>query len=151
MQLSSLSVRLYSTLKKKKVLYIYIPLTVFWIILFILTTIPADIVPQFFNAQDKLEHFSAYFLLSILLCLTLHFQSKNAQLSNHAVLFTFILVLTYGIIDELHQSFIPGRTADITDWLADSFGASFGIWLCSRFIKSYFSKVTGKVMHDQLD
>ena len=29
----------------------------------------------------------------------------------------------YGAIDELHQSFIPGRDAAVGDWVADSLGA----------------------------
>jgi VanZ family protein len=29
----------------------------------------------------------------------------------------------YGASDEFHQRFVPGRTADVLDWLADSLGA----------------------------
>jgi VanZ family protein len=32
--------------------------------------------------------------------------------------------IVYGISDELHQSFVPGRTADLQDLLADAFGAA---------------------------
>ncbi len=145
MQSSSLSVRLYNTLKKKKVLFLYVPLVVVWIILFVLTTVPSYVVPQYFDAQDKLEHLSAYFILSIFLCLTLHFQKKSIKLSNYAVLFTFIFALAYGAIDELHQQLVPGRFADITDWMADSIGAIFGVWICSRFINSQYSHNTEKV------
>jgi len=109
---------------------------VYWIILFILTSIPVDQVPKFFGTQDKIEHFAAYFLLSILLCLTLHFQRKNLQLSSRALLITFLIVIFYGVIDELHQLFVPGRSGDILDWLADSIGGGLGIWFCYKFINS---------------
>lgn len=36
-----------------------------------------------------------------------------------AILFSFI----YGISDELHQSFVPGRTPSVGDLLADTVGA----------------------------
>ena len=148
MQSNSLLVRLYVRLREKKVFFIYIPLAVYWIVLFILTTIPTDAIPQFFNTQDKLEHFTGYFVLSVLLCLTLHFQKKNIQLSKYSVLIAFLLIISYGAVDELHQLFIPGRTADITDWLADSIGAGFGILLCSRFIKTYLLKKGEKLLPD---
>ena len=136
MQSSSLSIRLYNILREKRVFLLYIPLLVYWIILFILTSIPVDQVPKFFGTQDKIEHFAAYFLLSILLCLTLHFQRKNLQLSSRALLITFLIVIFYGVIDELHQLFVPGRSGDILDWLADSIGGGLGIWFCYKFINS---------------
>ena len=33
----------------------------------------------------------------------------------------------YGASDEWHQSFVPGRDADILDWLADTLGASIAL------------------------
>jgi VanZ family protein len=35
----------------------------------------------------------------------------------------------YGITDEFHQSFVPGRDANIWDWLADTIGACIGAGL----------------------
>lgn len=35
----------------------------------------------------------------------------------------------YGITDELHQVYVPGRTADVADWLVDMAGALVGVWL----------------------
>lgn len=33
---------------------------------------------------------------------------------------------TYGITDEIHQHFVPGRTPDPLDWTTDTFGAAVG-------------------------
>ena len=33
----------------------------------------------------------------------------------------------YGFTDEFHQWFVPGRTADVYDWIADSTGATIGV------------------------
>lgn len=42
----------------------------------------------------------------------------------------------YGVSDELHQSFVPGRTASVLDWMTDVFGA-LGVTLSlnERFFK----------------
>lgn len=32
----------------------------------------------------------------------------------------------YGMTDELHQMFVPGRSPDVLDWLADVFGLFVG-------------------------
>jgi VanZ family protein len=36
----------------------------------------------------------------------------------------------YGATDEWHQSFVPGRSADIHDWFADTAGALIGGAAC---------------------
>ena len=41
----------------------------------------------------------------------------------------------YGLSDEWHQSFVPGRVADYKDWLADTLGASIAITLLHITIK----------------
>lgn len=37
-----------------------------------------------------------------------------------------LITSTYGIIDEIHQSFVPGRSCSIFDWIADTGGAILG-------------------------
>ena len=44
------------------------------------------------------------------------------------------LASLYGITDEMHQHFVPGRTADIADWYSDSIVSAialFGCWAWS--------------------
>ena len=36
----------------------------------------------------------------------------------------------YGATDEWHQSFVPGRSADVLDWYADAAGALLGAGAC---------------------
>lgn len=114
---------------------IYIPLIVYWITLFILTTIPADNVPQLFENQDKYEHFIAYCGLAILLSLALYFQKRSILISSKAFLFALLFILAYGAVDELHQIFIPGRYCDFYDWLADSSGGILGIGIVFLFVR----------------
>lgn len=40
----------------------------------------------------------------------------------------FAVAALYGLIDEWHQSFVPGRYASLTDVALDTVGAALGIW-----------------------
>jgi VanZ family protein len=40
------------------------------------------------------------------------------------------IAAAYGATDEWHQSFVPGRTADVHDWYADALGACVGAGAC---------------------
>lgn len=127
--------RLYSTLQEHKVLLVYVPLAVYWVIIFTATSIPVDGLPKLFDAQDKLEHFAAYFILEILLALTLHFQDKFSTLKAKPILFSLLLLSLYAALDEIHQYFIPGRYADVLDWTADVIGGAIAIFLLRIFFQ----------------
>jgi len=136
MRSNSFSNLLYKYLSAHKLYFVYLPLVVYWITLFILTTIPVDSMPRLFDNQDKIEHFFAYGVLAFLLALTLYFQKRSSLLSSQAFLFTFLFILAYGAIDELHQMIVPGRYCDIYDWFADSLGGSVGIGLVYLFLRN---------------
>jgi len=128
---------LFKFLEKRKIWLVYTPLILYWIILFTATTIPGNQLPDF-HVSDKIEHFSAFFILATLLNLTMIYQRKSLLLFKYAALVTIIICLSYGAIDELHQMFIPGRTADFRDWLADSTGVMLGV-LILNFVKYLFN------------
>jgi len=90
------------------------------------------------HLSDKIEHFSAFFILAVLLNLALIYQRKSYLLFKNAIIVTIIICLSYGAVDELHQIFIPGRYADVRDWLADSAGVVFGVFVLN-FIKNLFN------------
>jgi len=134
MQLNSSVSRFYSFLKSNKVTFVYFPLAVYWIVIFIATSIPIDAMPKLFNAQDKLEHFAAYFILEILLALTLHFQNKFLRLKKNPILYSLLFLTLYAALDEIHQYFIPGRYADVFDWIADVVGGVLAIFFIKWFL-----------------
>ena len=135
MQSNSFLIRLYKYFGSHTISLIYIPLIVYWMILFILTTIPADAVPQLFENQDKYEHFIAYCVLAIFLSLALYFQKRSTLISSKAFFFALLFILAYGALDELHQLFVPGRYCDFYDWLADSSGGILGIGIVFLFVR----------------
>jgi len=40
-----------------------------------------------------------------------------------------LIVSAFGVTDEWHQSFVPGRSCDVFDWLADTTGAALAVTL----------------------
>jgi len=71
---------------------------------------------------DKLAHLSAYGTLAGTVLFALSERLK-IKVPLNAALVTVAFCLLYGISDELHQSFIPGRTVSGYDLLADGTGA----------------------------
>lgn len=127
---------MFNILERHKIVLVYLPLIFYWIILFTLTTLPAYSVPAV-GVNDKFEHLLAYFGLSFLLYLTLLFQKKSVFLKNNAVLFTLLFVFAYGILDEVHQLMIPGRSCELLDFLADLLGGIIGIIVLKILIRFY--------------
>ncbi len=127
---------LYRFLERNRFYALYIPLTIYWIIIFVLTTLPNPNVPKLLdNYDDKLKHFLAYTVLAVMVSLILHFQKRYKFLSEKVFLYSVLIVSVYGIFDEVHQIFIPGRSADIFDLLCDISGGILGTYLSLRFIK----------------
>ena len=69
---------------------------------------------------DKPAHFFAFALITALL---LHGTAGQAPLAILAA------VVAFGAMDEVHQLFVPGRTADIADFIADAAAAAVVIGL----------------------
>jgi VanZ family protein len=81
-------------------------------------TIPVDLS----DGRDKLAHFAAYSVLGLAL--------------GHARVHTGLPIpllaaigYLFALSDELHQSFVPGRSAEFGDWVADSLGVLAGLFL----------------------
>jgi len=70
---------------------------------------------------DKIVHFSMYFVLSVLLMKAMYYHSRSLT-GGKVFLFTLIIVGMYGILMELFQSFVPGRTPSLADVLANVAG-----------------------------
>lgn len=74
----------------------------------------------------KLAHFSIYTVVGILLmALVSTYQIKE----KNKIIISIIIGITYACSDEIHQSFIPGRSPMITDVIIDTMGVILGILL----------------------
>jgi VanZ family protein len=74
------------------------------------------------GVTDKHEHFVAYAGLSALACRAA--SGTIASVSPGGALAGWAIASVYGLSDEYHQSFVPGRSPDLMDALADTAGAA---------------------------
>ncbi|MES2693610.1 MAG: VanZ family protein [Verrucomicrobiota bacterium] len=70
---------------------------------------------------DKYAHFAVYGLIGTLVCRT-RSGWKGAVIGLAAA-------SAFGVTDEWHQSFVPGRSPDVMDWVADTLGAALAVTL----------------------
>lgn len=109
--------------------HIFTALGVYWAILFFLTSLPGPDIPQSITFNDKLEHISAFGILGFLLALALQVQERFSYPKRNLIPATLFIGSLYGALDELHQLFIPGRSCELNDWLADTLGIALGLAL----------------------
>ncbi len=84
-----------------------------------LTTLPG-------NISDHTGHFIGYAIFGALLLRAFAGASWRGVTANAAA-WSLVAASLYGISDELHQHFVPGRTPDVHDWAADTWGAAAAI------------------------
>jgi len=101
----------------------YLPLILYAIAIFMASSSTAPPAPNLgFDLQDKLYHLLAYGVLGVLLIrCTQSIWGRGRWVYVASIAFGIL----YGVTDEFHQSFVPGRFADVYDGLADA----FGVWL----------------------
>jgi VanZ family protein len=100
-------------------------------VIFYLSHQPTLDTPSLFENQDKAMHGGAYGLLAILMLGAMPLRSPPGYTSRQVWL-SVLLASLYGISDELHQSFIPGRSPEVGDWLADTLGALLAAMLLAQ-------------------
>jgi VanZ family protein len=93
------------------------------ITIFIVSSRPAPEVirHQYVPLQDKWLHLAAYFVLAVLFLRALLWRGWGWEKKTY--LFAATLSTLYGLSDEIHQSFVPSRSADAADLIADMAGA----------------------------
>lgn len=74
------------------------------------------------SAWDKWEHFSAYGLLGLTMSLALPLSKVLKEKSYAWIFWWMFLGPVLACLDEWHQSFVPGRMADVWDVMADVSG-----------------------------
>jgi|GEM_PF-436263 len=82
-----------------------------------------DLVEYSYQHRDKVAHMFLYFGLGIFLHLTFR-NSDNPILEKYAAVLAIVIGILYGISDEIHQMYVPGRTSSIHDLYADSIGVT---------------------------
>ena len=119
----------------KKFAYYWLPVLVYCLIIFIQSSFPAtEHLPEF-DLSDKLMHMGAYALLGLLLYRAFNGMRKHPTTKSLVVLSIFLTAL-YGASDEVHQYFVPSRSAEILDFFADAVGGILGVMIAVVIFKN---------------
>ncbi len=79
------------------------------------------------DVLSSIAHFCEYTVLGVLLANALRWHLSLKK----ACVLAIVCASVYGVSDEIHQIFVPGRMCDPVDWLVDTVGASLGAILTS--------------------
>jgi VanZ family protein len=99
-------------------------LALLWaLFIFVLSSIPGRSFPQVSILRyDKVLHAIVYAVFGGICFFALHITLPRTT----AVLIAATLAIAYGLTDEFHQLFVPGRSADLYDVVADGVGGLLG-------------------------
>ena len=107
-------------------------------IIFYLSSRPANTLPvPWFPNMDKVLHVLEYGALSLLIFRAVFWHDfyhipHTSLLRN--ILYIFLFCLIFAATDEIHQIYVPGRAADVGDWLSDAAGTALALaycWYCT--------------------
>jgi len=105
----------------------------YMLLITILSHVPQEDLPESITSGpdnlDYLFHFVEYSILGFLLFRSI---TSDESLAFHPLYGSLLVGISFAILDEFHQSFVPGRHMSSIDMLFDSIGILFGTIICSR-------------------
>ena len=117
-------------LRQHRLLYLWLPLLVWMSLVFFLSAQPDFPRPKASWLEDLMGIGAHMFLFGVLAVLWV----RALQGQRRALFIAFLVTMLYALLDEFHQSFVPGRTADPLDLVYDGLGAAIalGFWALLR-------------------
>ncbi len=113
----------------------WLPVLAYVSLIFVVSAQPNLQSPLTFTNGDKVAHVCEYVLLGLLLVRALRATLRVSR-PLFAAMIAIALVVAVGAGDEFLQSFIPGRTSDIFDLLADVVGGGIAQLVYVTFVRS---------------
>ena len=89
------------------------------------TSLPGSVLPPAFPHADKLVHAALYGTLGFLTARAL--AAARGGLAARRLALALAAIAGFAAFDEWHQDFVPRRSSDRLDWLADVVGATAGL------------------------
>ena len=99
----------------------------YMLLITLLSHVPQEDLPKSdsIDSIDYLFHFAEYSILGFLLFRSI---TSDELLTFHPFYGSLLIGISFAILDEFHQSFVPGRHMSSTDVLFDSLGIVFGMF-----------------------
>lgn len=76
------------------------------------------------TGSDKVAHFSVYAILGFLVA-----RALSSPRTRYVLFVALVSIYLFGMLDEVHQMWIPNRDASIWDWAADVLGSTTGLFV----------------------
>lgn len=83
------------------------------------------------SGSDKIIHALEYSLMGFLLAFGFDLKTNNFYTAG----FCFGIAVLTGAVDEIHQYYVPGRSSEFADFIADMTGCAIGIMVWLIFTK----------------
>ena len=98
----------------------------YMLLITLLSHVPQEDLPKSdLDSIDYPFHFAEYSILGFLLFRSI---TSDELLTFHPFYGSLLIGISFAILDEFHQSFVPGRHMSSTDVLFDSLGIVFGMF-----------------------
>ena len=98
----------------------------------LLTSLPGPALPPVPGRWDWVAHFGMYFVLAALLTRA----AARSRWQPGRLWLVWLALVVMAALDEQHQRLIPGRDAELGDWIMDSTGAAAGLALTTRTMRT---------------
>jgi VanZ family protein len=106
---------------------------IFWMsLIFFLSSLSFSHLPPLPAGTDKVVHMGIYAVLCGLVHRALKFQPLT-RIASVSLFLALAVTPLYGITDELHQLFVPGRSCDVYDFLADLTGGAIYVMVYLKY------------------
>jgi VanZ family protein len=116
-----------SQLPLKRLLWLWLPVLVYMIAMFVGQSLPNAPEPPG-PLTDKHEHFFFYGVLAVMV-LRAFTNARWRRITAAAALGAIAFSAFYGVLNEVHQRFVPGRSYDVLDMIANTIGSVLAVGL----------------------
>ena len=113
----------------KRFLIYWLPVMLYCLAIFVQSSFPSQVRAPGIPMADKILHAAGYALLAALVFRAAAATRPEAPIGRTWI-WSVLFASIYGALDEFHQSFVPSRSADAADILADAAGALLGAGIC---------------------
>jgi len=86
-----------------------------------------------FSGLDKLEHAAFFFLTGLAAVRAARFGERWSR--TKTAVFLVLAAFLWGCLDEIHQSFVPYRSVEMVDVLADTAGVALAVVFGERLLR----------------
>jgi VanZ family protein len=116
------------------------PVALIAIGIFTMSSFPGQVRPEPLPLPhlDKAAHFLAFGALALALHRAL--SGSTAMGRSRRAILVVLVVLLYGILDEVHQFFVPLRTVEILDVVSDAAGGIAATWAVGLYQRRRWRK-----------